>query len=735
MGFTTKILAGLALGIAVGLFLGERAEPFRIGADVFVRLLEMTVLPYVTVSLVAGIGSLDPVRAKALFLRGGAVTIFLWALALGCVLLMPLAFPAIQTASFFSTTLVEDRPAVDLVSLYVPANPFHSLANSVVPAVVLFSVILGAALMGVEGKERLLESLRALEHALARANRLMIRLTPVGLLAIAAHFTGTVDFAEIARLRVYLLAYGAMALVLSLYVFPTLVACVTPIPASRVLHSMKDVLITAFTTGDLFVVLPTLVERSKELLAESGTPDGPDGGLADVLVPAFYNFPNAAKLLSLSFVPFAAWYSETALRRSDYARLLAAGVASLFGSLNAAIPFLLDLLRVPADTFQLFLGTSVLNSRFGTLAGAMHMVVLALVGTSALGGRLRLEAPRIVRGLVLGVGATAATVAALAVAFRAVGAGAYEGDRVAREMGLLRPPSERAVELKEVPDPLPPPAAGSSVLAAVRQRGLIRVGYVDGQVPYSFVNARGELVGFDVEMAYALAADLGVALELAPVPREGLAGALETGRYDVVMGGVFMIARRVGQLDFSAPYLDETLAFVVPDHRRADFSHADWVREQEVLRVAAPDLPFFLLVLKREFPNLEVVPVPMRDIPGLLAGRGEPVDALCLTAERGSFLTLLHPAFSVAVPHPLEIRLPLAYPVARHDLDLTRYLTTWVDIKKKDGTIKDLYGYWILGHEATRKRPRWSVLRNVLHWRDEGGRRPPEAPATPAAGS
>src|SRR4030095_3410846 len=101
MSFTTKILAGLALGVAAGLFLGERAEPFRIGADVFVRLLEMTVLPYVTVSLVAGIGSLDPVRAKALFLRGGTVTIALWALALGCVLLMPLAFPVIQTASFF----------------------------------------------------------------------------------------------------------------------------------------------------------------------------------------------------------------------------------------------------------------------------------------------------------------------------------------------------------------------------------------------------------------------------------------------------------------------------------------------------------------------------------------------------------------------------------------------------------------------------------------------------------
>jgi len=163
-----------------------------------------------------------------------------------------------------------------------------------------------------------------------------------------------------------------------------------------------------------------------------------------------------------------------------------------------------------------------------------------------------------------------------------------------------------------------------------------------------------------------------------------------------------MVTRRVGQLDFSPPYVDETLAFVVRDHRRAEFSSAEWVRAQKGLRVAAPDLPYFLTVLRREFPDLQVVPVPLRDVQGFLSGKGESVDALCLTAERGSFLTLLYPAFAVAVPHPLEVRLPLAYPVGRHDLEMTRYLTTWIDLKKKDGTIQALYEHWILGRDARR---------------------------------
>src|SRR5512147_2575685 len=130
MNATRKILVGLVLGLATGLFLGDRAAPFHPLADGYIRLLQMTVLPYVTVSLIVGIGSLDPASARRLFLRVGALTLVLWGLALGAVFLMPLAFPSLESASFFSTALVETPPPVDFLALYIPSNPFHSLANS-----------------------------------------------------------------------------------------------------------------------------------------------------------------------------------------------------------------------------------------------------------------------------------------------------------------------------------------------------------------------------------------------------------------------------------------------------------------------------------------------------------------------------------------------------------------------------------------------------------------------------
>ena len=87
-------------------------------------------------------------------------------------------------------------------------------------------------------------------------------------------------------------------------------------------------------------------------------------------------------------------------RRRPPARIpeaAAAGLLALFGNINVAVPFLLDLFRIPADTFQLFLATSVVNARFGTLVAASHTVAVALLGTWALAGGWHVDARRVGR--------------------------------------------------------------------------------------------------------------------------------------------------------------------------------------------------------------------------------------------------------------------------------------------------------------------------------------------------
>ncbi len=82
MSFSVRILVGLIAGIAVGLFLGDLVEPLRLVADGFVKLLQMTVLPYVVISIVSSLGSLSREEASRLGVRAGVVLAGLWLLAL-----------------------------------------------------------------------------------------------------------------------------------------------------------------------------------------------------------------------------------------------------------------------------------------------------------------------------------------------------------------------------------------------------------------------------------------------------------------------------------------------------------------------------------------------------------------------------------------------------------------------------------------------------------------------------
>jgi Na+/H+-dicarboxylate symporter len=235
MSFTKKILVGLASGLFLGLFFGERVAFLHLAAEGFVQLLQMTVLPYVMVSLILGLGSLDYQEAWTLFKKLSALLLLLWAIAIGMVFAIPLAFPDWESASFFSTALLEEPEPFDFLGLYVPANPFHSLANNIVPAVVLFSVIFGVALIGVEKKHRLLEVMCVMSGALTRATHFVVSLTPYGVFAIAAHTAGTMTLEELARIQVYLVTYMAVALLATFWLLPALISTLTPIKYGEVI--------------------------------------------------------------------------------------------------------------------------------------------------------------------------------------------------------------------------------------------------------------------------------------------------------------------------------------------------------------------------------------------------------------------------------------------------------------------------------------------------------------------
>ena len=99
MSPSKEILLALLLGIALGLFFGERLAFLSLFGTAFVQLLQVTVLPYVAGSLIYGFGSLGAREARLVFSRGGALLALLWARTLGFVFLSPLASPRARAAA------------------------------------------------------------------------------------------------------------------------------------------------------------------------------------------------------------------------------------------------------------------------------------------------------------------------------------------------------------------------------------------------------------------------------------------------------------------------------------------------------------------------------------------------------------------------------------------------------------------------------------------------------------
>ena len=99
-------------------------------------------------------------------------------------------------------------------------------------------------------------------------------------------------------------------------------------------------------------------------------------------------------------------------------------------------------------------------------------------------------------------------------------------------------------------------------------------------------------------------------------------------------------------------------------------------------------------------------------------GSGEGADALLLSAEEGAAYSYRYPQYTVIEALDGTIKIPAVYAVPKGDIETMEFVSNWVYLKQKDGTVDRLYEYWMLGGAAETRERRWSVIRNVLGWVD-----------------
>lgn len=117
-------------------------------------------------------------------------------------------------------------------------------------------------------------------------------------------------------------------------------------------------------------------------------------------------------------------------------------------------------------------------------------------------------------------------------------------------------------------------AADHNLLHSIKERGTIRVGLEGTYPPFNYVNAKGELVGFEVDFAKALAERLGVEAEFVPTKWDGMLAGLATKRFDVIINQVTITPERKKRYDFTQPYTVSGMQIITREELQDQFQGA-----------------------------------------------------------------------------------------------------------------------------------------------------------------
>ena len=95
----------------------------------------------------------------------------------------------------------------------------------------------------------------------------------------------------------------------------------------------------------------------------------------------------------------------------------------------------------------------------------------------------------------------------------------------------------------------------AGTLEEIQKRGKLRVGMEPGYMPFELTNQKGEIIGFDVDIARRMAKAMGVEVELVSTAWDGIIPALMTDKFDIIMSGMTLTQERNMSINFCQPYI------------------------------------------------------------------------------------------------------------------------------------------------------------------------------------
>ncbi len=265
---TWMIIASI-MGIVFGLIFGKSMSNIKFLGDIFLRLMQMSVVFLVLGAISEAIGSLD---IKDIGKLGGkTIGLFvlstLFASFVG-VILSAIIRPGVGVTGVasgaYEGTLPEGNP-LDLLVNFFPKNVVESMATGGILQVIVFSIFLGLALSILkENKsgQAVLGFIKDFNVVIMQIIKIVMYYAPIGIFALVGSITGTSGVSVLVALSKFLIALtvGCIAVLILLTLMVSAYGKLNPV---RLLMKLKNTIIVAVTTTSSAVSLPIQMEDSE----------------------------------------------------------------------------------------------------------------------------------------------------------------------------------------------------------------------------------------------------------------------------------------------------------------------------------------------------------------------------------------------------------------------------------------------------------------------------------------
>lgn len=275
---SVQIGAAAIGGILFGLLVGEWAANLRFVGDIFIRLIQMSIVPLVMTSVIVATGALSGTGMGKLAFRtfkwmlgfSFVAAVLVWGLS---ALIQPgtgMTFDGEVDASL-ADSAAQATGWQDTLLEFVSTNIFAAMSAATMVPIIVFSLVFGMALnsyVASTGNRQVLEVIDQIQHIVLTMIRFVMAIAPIGVFCLLAALAGEVGFAVVTTALSYL-GTTLLGVLLLMGLFVLVVWFRTGLNPAKLPGKLAEQTTVAVTTTSSAVTFPIVLRNTVEKVGVS----------------------------------------------------------------------------------------------------------------------------------------------------------------------------------------------------------------------------------------------------------------------------------------------------------------------------------------------------------------------------------------------------------------------------------------------------------------------------------